>query len=56
MKIEGTQDIHGRIKKVYREAIGGVHVQINLVVGAKISATGREDKVARVVGREATPI
>ena len=27
MEIEGTQDIHGKIKKVYREAIWGVHVK-----------------------------
>ena len=56
MEIEGTQDIHGKIKKVYREAIRGVHVQIKCAVEVKLSATGREDKATRAVGRETTPI
>ena len=56
MENEGTQNVHSRIEKVDGEAVGGVHVQINLVVGAKLSATGREGEITRAVSRELAPV
>ena len=47
---------HGRIKQVHREAIRGVHFQINCASGAKLSAVGREGKVIRAVSKESPPV
>ena len=41
MKIDWAQYIHSRIKQIHREAIRGVHFQINHASGVKLSATGR---------------
>ena len=56
MEIEGTQNVHSRIEKVDGEAVGGVHAQINLAVGAKLSATGIEGKITRAVSRKLAPV
>ena len=56
MEIEGTQNVHSRIKKVDGEAVGGVHAQINLAGGAKLSATGREGEITGVVSRRLAPV